>query len=161
MHGSAYERRSRPTRLEDPQMPGQPDPVECIPSSDSPSHRMLILLPDPFQRLSELFGAGGSANHLFTEQGGETPELDRQQGRRRSPRAPASKLDFPSQHSDCHLTSTCLLGMAKSLLEPSRNAHASLLDGSLSILSSFHSSGTFQPSRHGAAAAGGSLGSPR
>ena len=57
---SVSQKRYRSTRPADRRREGRPDPVGCIPSSES-SFRLLLrlLFPDPLQDLPELIGARG------------------------------------------------------------------------------------------------------
>ena len=57
--GFACGRCCRSTRSADPQRQEQPDPIGWIPRSGCPSRSLLILLPDPLQRLPEPLGGGG------------------------------------------------------------------------------------------------------
>ena len=74
--GRAYEACCRSTKPADRQKPRRREPVGGIPRSGGPSHRLLIPLPDPLQRLSRVFCAGGDARSLPAEWGGQAPELD-------------------------------------------------------------------------------------
>ncbi len=73
-----------------------------MPSSGASSERLLILLPDPLQRLPEAFGSGWYAQQVPAEQGRETPELQ----------PSANRKDRPGhQHPDwvAHHAASCAL----------------------------------------------------
>ena len=82
---SVSRRRCRSTRSADQRRQGQPDPVGGIPSSASPFRLFVRPCPDPFQRLPELSGAGGSGREVAFQGTAELPELQGKGNRKHCP----------------------------------------------------------------------------